>query len=209
MEVKVERVKPPPPLQLNTGSSDPLGDESTLSDLATDASSEPIVIDPDSDSAGNLNSSDVSSSTSSSMATHSSSNPPPPGAADSIEVEENPIGSGDEQQMHRSEDDTVQNESAQETNTAEGTESSQQQSEPPSTTTTDVDASMSMPAFDDVISEKPTVTDHTEPMTAQDMPDVGAALGALGDASAAPDLSTEGITPMETDISAADNGAAQ
>ena len=85
----------------------------------------------------------------------------------------------------------------------------QQQSEPPSTTTTDVDASMSMPAFDDVISEKPTVTDHTEPMTAQDMPDVGAALGALGDASAAPDLSTEGITPMETDISAADNGAAQ
>jgi len=35
-------------------------------------------------------------------------------------------------------------------------------------------------------------------------------LGALGDASAAPDLSTaEGITPMETDISAADNGAAQ
>ena len=94
--------------QLNTNSSDPLGDESTLSDLATDASSEPIVIDPDSDSvekaAGNLNSSDLDStaSTSSSMATHSSSNPAgPPGAADSIEVEENPIGSGDEQQMHR------------------------------------------------------------------------------------------------------------
>ena len=35
---------------MNTNSSDPLGDESTLSDLATDASSEPIVIDPDSDS---------------------------------------------------------------------------------------------------------------------------------------------------------------
>ena len=84
---------------MNTNSSDPLGDESTLSDLATDASSEPIVIDPDSDSvekAGNLNSS-VSSS-SSSVATQ---NNPPPGAADSIEVEENPIGSGDEQQTHR------------------------------------------------------------------------------------------------------------
>ena len=83
-----------------------------------------------------------------------------------------------------------------------------QQSEPPSTTTTDVDASMSMPAFDDVISEKSTVTDHTGPMTAQDMPDVGAALGALGDTSAAPDLSTEGITPMETDISSAEAEAA-
>ena len=102
MYIPLQCVLVPP--QLNTGSSDPLGDESTLSDLATDASSEPIVIDPDSDSAGNLNSSDVSSSTSSSMATHSSSNPPPPGAADSIEVEENPIGSGDEQQMHRSVD---------------------------------------------------------------------------------------------------------
>ena len=100
------------PFQLNTNSSDPLGDESTLSDLATDASSEPIVIDPDSDSvekaaAGNLNSSsadgDADASSSSSMATPlQSSSSALPGAADSIEVEENPIGSGDEQPTHRS-----------------------------------------------------------------------------------------------------------
>ena len=97
---------------MNTNSSDPLGDESTLSDLATDASSEPIVIDPDSDSvekaaAGNLNSSstaddgDADASSSSSMATPLQSSSAP-GAADSIEVEENPIGSGDEQPTHRS-----------------------------------------------------------------------------------------------------------
>ena len=96
---------------MNTNSSDPLGDESTLSDLATDASSEPIVIDPDSDSvekaaAGNLNSSsadgDADASSSSSMATPLQSSSALPGAADSIEVEENPIGSGDEQPTHRS-----------------------------------------------------------------------------------------------------------
>ena len=96
---------------MNTNSSDPLGDESTLSDLATDASSEPIVIDPDSDSvekasaaAGNLNSSsaDGDASSSSSMATPLQSSSALPGAADSIEVEENPIGSGDEQPTHRS-----------------------------------------------------------------------------------------------------------
>ena len=99
------------PFQLNTNSSDPLGDESTLSDLATDASSEPIVIDPDSDSvekaAGNLNSSsaddgDADASSSSSMATPLQQSNSAPGAADSIEVEENPIGSGDEQPTHRS-----------------------------------------------------------------------------------------------------------
>ena len=65
---------------------------------------------------------------------------------------------------------------------AEGAESSQQQqsSEAPSTTTTTTttteidDAGLSMPQFDEVMAEQPTVVAETEPSAAQDMPDVGA-----------------------------------
>ena len=78
--------------------------------------------------------------------------------------------------FHRSEDDTVQNETAQETNAAaEGAESSQQSEAPSTTTTTEIDdAGLSMPQFDEVMAEQPTVVAETEPSAAQDMPDVGA-----------------------------------
>ena len=77
----------------------------------------------------------------------------------------------------RSEDDTVQSETAQETNATEGgAESSQQQNEAPSTAAaTEIDdAGLSMPQFDEVMAEQPTVVAETEPSAAQDMPDVGA-----------------------------------
>ena len=79
--------------------------------------------------------------------------------------------------FHRSEDDTVQSETAQETNATEGgAESSQQQNEAPSTAAaTEIDdAGLSMPQFDEVMAEQPTVVAETEPSAAQDMPDVGA-----------------------------------
>ena len=77
----------------------------------------------------------------------------------------------------RSEDDTVQSETAQETNAAEaeGAESSQQEEQQNEAPSTEIDdAGLSMPQFDEVMAEQPTVVTETEPSAAQDMPDVGA-----------------------------------
>ena len=66
--------------------------------------------------------------------------------------------------------DDVQSETAQVTN--EGEAAAAESSQPPAEAAASLvdDGGLSMPAFDDVVAEPPTVTE-TEPMTAQDMPD--------------------------------------